>query len=109
MPFDLAERYRLGRLVLGYDAAHIHPPHGGRAQPRHPGRSTRLEAGGRTRRLGTGRLLDSYHTERHPVAAAVLDNTCAQMALLSTEPGAQAMRHCVGADGLRAGAPAPDR
>ena len=30
-------------------------------------------------------LLDSYHTERHPVAATVLDNTRAQMALLSLE------------------------
>jgi rifampicin monooxygenase len=37
-------------------------------------------------------LLDSYHTERHPVAAAVLDNTRAQMQLLSTEPGPQAVR-----------------
>jgi hypothetical protein len=37
-------------------------------------------------------LLDSYHTERHPVAADVLDNTRAQMALVSTEPGAQAVR-----------------
>ena len=39
-----------------------------------------------------GGLLDSYHTERRPVAAAVLDNTRAQMELLSTEPGPQAVR-----------------
>jgi hypothetical protein len=32
-------------------------------------------------------LLDTYHTERHPVAADVLDNTRAQMELVSTEPG----------------------
>ena len=37
-------------------------------------------------------LLDSYHAERHPVAAAVLDNTRAQMHLLSSEPGPQAVR-----------------
>ena len=32
-------------------------------------------------------LLDSYHTERHAVAADVLDNTRAQMELMSTERG----------------------
>jgi rifampicin monooxygenase len=37
-------------------------------------------------------LLDSYHAERHPVAADVLNNTRAQMELLSTEPGPQAVR-----------------
>jgi rifampicin monooxygenase len=37
-------------------------------------------------------LLDSYHTERHPVAADVLNNTRAQMELLSTEPGPQSVR-----------------
>src|SRR6266567_2892786 len=40
-------------------------------------------------------LLDSYHTERHPVAADVLDNTRAQMELLSLEPGPQAVRRLV--------------
>ena len=37
----------------------------------------------------------SYHIERHPVAADVLDNTRAQMELMSTEPGAQAVRRLV--------------
>src|SRR5204863_8999316 len=36
--------------------------------------------------------LDSYHTERHPVGADVLDNTRAQIQLMSTEPGPQAVR-----------------
>jgi hypothetical protein len=36
--------------------------------------------------------MDTYHAERHPVAADVLDNTRAQMALHSTEPGPQAVR-----------------
>ena len=35
-------------------------------------------------------LLDSYHTERHPVAAEVLDNTLAQSAFMSTDPRAWA-------------------
>ena len=37
-------------------------------------------------------LLDSYHTERHPVAADVLNTTRAQSELISTEPGPQAVR-----------------
>jgi hypothetical protein len=37
-------------------------------------------------------LLDTYETERHPVATDVLDNTRAQMELMSTEPGPQAVR-----------------
>ena len=37
-------------------------------------------------------LLDSYHTERHLVGAAVLDNTRAQITLLGTDPGATALR-----------------
>jgi len=40
-------------------------------------------------------LLDSYHTERHPVAADVLDNTRAMTELLSLEPGPQAVRRLV--------------
>jgi 2-polyprenyl-6-methoxyphenol hydroxylase-like FAD-dependent oxidoreductase len=63
----LAERYRTGRVLLAGDAAHV-PPAG---------------------------LLDSYHTERHPVAADVLNNTRAQMELLSPEPGPQAARRLV--------------
>jgi rifampicin monooxygenase len=37
-------------------------------------------------------LLDSYHTERHPVAADVLNNTRAQTELLSPEPGPRSVR-----------------
>ena len=40
-------------------------------------------------------LLDSYHAERHPVAADVLTTTRAQSELMSTEPGPQAVRRLV--------------
>ncbi len=40
-------------------------------------------------------LLDSYHAERHPVAADVLDNTRAQSVLMSGEPSGQAVRRLV--------------
>ena len=37
-------------------------------------------------------LLDTYESERHPVAADVLNTTRAMMELMSTEPGPQAVR-----------------
>jgi rifampicin monooxygenase len=40
-------------------------------------------------------LLDSYHTERRPVAADVLNSTRAQMELMTAEPGPQAARQLV--------------
>jgi 2-polyprenyl-6-methoxyphenol hydroxylase-like FAD-dependent oxidoreductase len=90
----LAERYRVGRVLLAGDAAHVHPPVGG--QGLNLGVQDAVNLGWKLAAEVAGwapaGLLDSYHTERHPVAADVLDNTRAQMELLSTEPGAQAVR-----------------
>ncbi|GII69515.1 hypothetical protein Sme01_19910 [Sphaerisporangium melleum] len=90
----LAERYRDGRVLLAGDAAHIHPPTGG--QGLNLGIQDAFNLGWKLAAEVAGwapeGLLDGYHTERHPVAAAVLDNTRAQMELLSTEPGPQAVR-----------------
>ncbi|MCF2129292.1 rifampin monooxygenase [Strepomyces sp. STD 3.1] len=90
----LAERYRTGRVLLAGDAAHIHPPVGG--QGLNLGIQDAFNLGWKLAAEVNGRapdgLLDSYHTERHPVAADVLDNTRAQMELLSTEPGPRAVR-----------------
>ena len=90
----LAERYRVGRVLLAGDAAHIHPPTGG--QGLNLGIQDAFNLGWKLAAEVDGwapeGLLDSYHTERHPVAADVLDNTRAQMELLSTEPGPQAVR-----------------
>ncbi|MGH3807826.1 MAG: rifampin monooxygenase [Pseudonocardiaceae bacterium] len=89
-----AERYRTGRVLLAGDAAHIHPPMGGQGlnlgiqDAVNLGWKLAAEVGG----WAPEGLLDSYHTERHPVAAAVLDNTRAQVELLSPEPGPQAVR-----------------
>jgi rifampicin monooxygenase len=89
-----ADRYRAGRVLLAGDAAHIHPPVGG--QGLNLGVQDAVNLGWKLAAEVNGwapeGLLDSYHTERHPVAAAVLDNTRAQMQLMSTEPGAQALR-----------------
>jgi rifampicin monooxygenase len=90
----LAERYRTGRVLLAGDAAHIHPPTGG--QGLNLGIQDAFNLGWKLAAEVNGwapeGLLDSYQTERHPVAADVLNNTRAQMQLLSTEPGPRAVR-----------------
>ncbi|MDO0917712.1 rifampin monooxygenase [Streptomyces sp. DT2A-34] len=89
-----AERYRVGRVLLAGDAAHIHPPTGG--QGLNLGIQDAFNLGWKLAAEVAGwapeGLLDSYHTERHPVAADVLHNTRAQMQLLSTDPGTQSLR-----------------
>ncbi|MFF0727031.1 rifampin monooxygenase [Streptomyces sp. NPDC004134] len=93
----LAERYRVGRVLLAGDAAHIHPPVGG--QGLNLGVQDAFNLGWKLAAAIAGwapeELLDSYHAERHPVAAGVLDFTRAQMELMSTEPGPQAVRRLV--------------
>ncbi|CAA9433871.1 MAG: Rifampin monooxygenase [uncultured Pseudonocardia sp.] len=93
----LVERYRVGRVLLAGDAAHIHPPTGG--QGLNLGVQDAFNLGWKLAAEVAGwapeGLLDTYHSERHPVAAAVLDNTRAQMELLSTAPGPRAVRRLV--------------
>src|SRR5688572_13250586 len=90
----LAERYRVGRVLLAGDAAHIHPPTGGQGlnlgvqDAFNLGWKLAAQIGG----WAPETLLDTYQAERHPVAADVLDNTRAQMELSSAEPGPQAVR-----------------
>jgi rifampicin monooxygenase len=90
----LAERYRVGRVLLAGDAAHVHPPIGGQGlnlgvqDAFNLGWKLAAQVGG----WAPEELLDTYQAERHPVAGDVLDNTRAQTELLSTEPGPQAVR-----------------
>ncbi|MFJ5219382.1 rifampin monooxygenase [Streptomyces sp. NPDC088354] len=89
-----AERYRTGRVLLAGDAAHVHPPTGG--QGLNLGIQDAFNLGWKLAAEVNGwapdGLLDSYHAERHPVAADVLENTRAQMELMSTEPGPRSVR-----------------
>ena len=93
----LVERYRVGRVLLAGDAAHVHPPTGG--QGLNLGIQDAFNLGWKLAAQVDGwapeDLLDSYHAERHPVAEDVLNTSRAQMELLSTEPGPQAVRRLV--------------
>lgn len=69
----LADRYRVGRVFLAGDAAHIHPPTGGQ------GLNTSIQdaynLGWKLAAVANGApetLLDTYEEERRPVAAAML-------------------------------------
>jgi 2-polyprenyl-6-methoxyphenol hydroxylase-like FAD-dependent oxidoreductase len=69
----LADRYRVGRVFLAGDAAHIHPPTGGQ------GLNTSVQdaynLGWKLAAVLQGRsdaLLDTYEEERRPIAASVL-------------------------------------
>jgi 2-polyprenyl-6-methoxyphenol hydroxylase-like FAD-dependent oxidoreductase len=92
-----AEQYRVGRVLLAGDAAHVHPPLGG--QGLNLGIQDAFNLGWKLAAEVNGwapeGLLDSYQAERHPVAAEVLDNTRAQTELMAVEPGPQAVRRLV--------------
>jgi len=79
-----ADRYREGRVLLAGDAAHVHYPTGG--QGLNIGVQDAVNLGWKLALVAKGEapdsLLDSYHAERHPVAARVLQDTLAQSALL---------------------------
>jgi 2-polyprenyl-6-methoxyphenol hydroxylase-like FAD-dependent oxidoreductase len=78
-----AAAYRERRVLLAGDAAHVHFPVGG--QGLNIGVQDAVNLGWKLAQVVMGdapeSLLDSYHAERHPVAARVLRDTMAQTAL----------------------------
>lgn len=92
-----AATYRKGRVLLAGDAAHIHPPMGG--QGLNIGVQDAVNLGWKLAQVVNGispeSLLDSYHSERHPIAARVLKNTMAQVALRRTDERTKALGEVV--------------
>jgi len=92
-----AAAYREGRILLAGDAAHVHSPVGG--QGLNTGVQDAVNLGWKlaqvVNRTAPERLLDTYHAERHPVAARVLRNTMAQVALMRPDDRIEALRDTV--------------
>ena len=93
-----AAAYREGRVLLAGDAAHVHSPVGG--QGLNTGVQDAVNLGWKLAQVVKGTspesLLDTYHAERHPVAARVLRTTMAQVALMRPDDRIEALaRHRV--------------
>ncbi len=88
-----AASYRDRRLLLAGDAAHVHSPVGG--QGLNTGVQDAVNLGWKlaqvVNRTSPESLLDTYHAERHPVAARVLRNTMAQVALFRQDERKKAL------------------
>jgi 3-(3-hydroxy-phenyl)propionate hydroxylase len=89
-----AAAYRDRRVLLAGDAAHVHYPVGG--QGLNVGVQDAVNLGWKlaqvVKRTAPEGLLDTYHGERHPVAARVLQNTMAQTALTRGDARVDALR-----------------
>ena len=92
-----AAAYREGRVLLAGDAAHVHSPVGG--QGLNTGVQDAVNLGWKLAEVVHGTapdsLLDTYHAERHPVAARVLRTTMAQVALMRPDDRTEALRDTV--------------
>jgi 2-polyprenyl-6-methoxyphenol hydroxylase-like FAD-dependent oxidoreductase len=92
-----AATYRSGRVLLAGDAAHVHSPVGG--QGLNMGVQDAMNLAWKlaqvVKQTAPEALLDTYHSERHPVAARVLRNTMAQVALMRVDDRVDALRDSV--------------
>jgi 2-polyprenyl-6-methoxyphenol hydroxylase-like FAD-dependent oxidoreductase len=88
-----AAAYRDRRVLLAGDAAHVHNPVGG--QGLNLGVQDAVNLGWKlaqvVNRTSPDSLLDTYHAERHPIAARVLRDTLAQVALFRQDDHTKAL------------------
>ena len=89
-----AASYRNGRVLLAGDSAHVHSPDGG--QGLNTGVQDAVNLGWKLAQVIKGTspesLLDSYHAERHPVGARVLQLSMAAVALRRPDERTKALR-----------------
>ena len=92
-----AAAYRERRVLLAGDAAHVHSPLGG--QGLNTGVQDAVNLGWKlaqvVKQTAPESLLNTYHAERHPVAARVLRNTMAQTALMRVDDRSDRLRDTV--------------
>jgi 2-polyprenyl-6-methoxyphenol hydroxylase-like FAD-dependent oxidoreductase len=92
-----AATYRNGRVLLAGDAAHVHAPDGG--QGLQTGVQDAVNLGWKlaqvVKRISPESLLDTYHAERHPVAARVLQLTMAAIGLRRPDERTTAVRDMI--------------
>jgi 3-(3-hydroxy-phenyl)propionate hydroxylase len=92
-----AASYRDRRVLLAGDAAHVHSPVGG--QGLNIGVQDAVNLGWKLAQVVRGTspdsLLDTYHSERHPVGARVLRKTMAQTALSRGDDRMDAVRETI--------------
>lgn len=88
-----ATQYRNGHILLAGDAAHIHAPLGGQGLNLGIGDAMNLgwKLAATIHGTASEGLLDSYHAERHPVGARVLDWSRAQVAVMRPTPEGRAL------------------
>jgi bifunctional hydroxylase/dehydrase len=93
-----AERYRAGRVFVAGDAAHVHLPIG--AQGMSAGVQDAVNLGWKLAAVLKGdapdELLDTYHSERHPVGARIVANTLVQRFLYLDGDAMQPLRDVFG-------------
>lgn len=89
-----AATYRDRRVLLAGDAAHVHAPDGG--QGLNTGVQDAVNLGWKLAQVVRGispeSLLDTYHAERHPVAARALRSTMGSVALRRPDERTKALR-----------------
>jgi len=92
-----AATYRAGRVLLAGDAAHVHYPAGG--QGLNLGVQDAVNLGWKLAQVvkstSPASLLDTYHSERHPIAARVLRLTMANVAVRRTDERSKALAETV--------------